>query len=90
MRDWSTMTASQEFIATVLEGSLMVNGFASPAAVMQFYSNGNVLQYVDLHPEVEIAGLVRQMAVALMHIHANGVEHGNFCPVTLRPGSLEL
>lgn len=51
--------------------------------------NGNVLEYVHLHPEVNIYDLVRQMAVALAYAHASGMEHANFCPVCLRPMSRE-
>lgn len=77
------MAARKCFLAPVVEGSITVGGFVSPAAVAPFYSNGNVMDYMCHNPDVQREVLVGQMALGLAHIHSKGMIHGNFCLVSL-------
>jgi serine/threonine protein kinase len=53
-----------------------------PAIATPYYGNGNLIDYVRVHPSVDSLDLLRQTASALVHIHSKNIIHGDICPVS--------
>jgi serine/threonine protein kinase len=80
---WSTVGHEHENISAIWPGSMVLTKHTVPAIVTPLYRNGNVLDYLGRHPNVDPLKIVSQAASALAYIHSKGVMHGNFCPVSL-------
>jgi serine/threonine protein kinase len=73
---------AHEYISPIWSASVATAGHAVPAIATPYYRNGNIFDYVCLHPSADRSDLVHQTASALAHIHSKDVVHGNICPVS--------
>jgi hypothetical protein len=80
---WLTVGYYHEHISPIWSASVAILGRALPAIATPYYGNGNIVNYVRLHPSANRLDLVRQTASALAHIHSKDVIHGDVCPVSL-------
>jgi serine/threonine protein kinase len=79
---WSGVGYDNIYISPTWTASVATAGHTVPALATPFYRNGNVFDYVRLHPDADRLDLLCQAASALAHIHSKGVVHGNICPVS--------
>jgi serine/threonine protein kinase len=80
---WSTVAYGHDHISPIWSASLTTTGITAPAIVTPYYRNGNVFDYLRLHPNTDRLILICQAASALAYIHSKSVVHGNVCPVSL-------
>jgi tRNA A-37 threonylcarbamoyl transferase component Bud32 len=74
---------AHENISLIWPASVAMAGHTVPAIATPYYCNGNIVDYVRLHPSANRLDLVRQIASALAHIHSKDVIHGDICPVSV-------
>jgi hypothetical protein len=78
----SAVGYDHEYISPIWPASVATAGHTVPAIATPYYGNGNIVNYVRLHPSVDRLDLVRQTAGALVHLHSKDIIHGNICPVS--------
>jgi serine/threonine protein kinase len=78
----SAVGYAHENISPIWLASIAMEGYTVPAIATPHYGNGNITNYVRLHPSADRFELVRQIASALVHIHAKDIIHGDMCPVS--------
>ncbi|KIM86951.1 hypothetical protein PILCRDRAFT_4198 [Piloderma croceum F 1598] len=76
----SAIGHAHEHISPIWSASVAMAGHTVPAIATPYYCNGNINNYVRLHPTADRLDLVRQTASALAHIHSKDVVHGDICP----------
>lgn len=79
---WLAVGYTHKYISPIWPTSVAMAGHTVPAIAVPYYGNGNIVNYLHLHPSAERLDLVRQTASALVHIHSKDVVHGNICPVS--------
>jgi serine/threonine protein kinase len=80
---WSTVADGHDNISPIWLASVTTTGITAPAVVTPHYPNGNVFEYLRLHPNTDRFIIICQAASALAYIHSKGVVHGNICPVSV-------
>jgi hypothetical protein len=78
----SAVGYAHENISPIWSASVAMEGYTVPAIATPHYGNGDINNYVRLHPSADRSELVRQIASALVHIHAKEIIHGDICPVS--------
>ena len=61
-----------------------------PAIATPYYRNGNIIDYVRRHPNVDRLNLVCEAASAFTYIHLKDIVHGNICPVSFTSSTRHL
>ena len=77
----SAVGYAHEYISPIWSASVAMEGYTIPTIATPYYGNGNITNYVRLHPSTDRFELVRQIASALVHIHSKDIVHGDICPV---------
>jgi hypothetical protein len=79
---WSTVGHDHKYISPTWSASVTTAGHVVPAIATPYYRNGDIFNYIRLHPNADCLDLVHQIASALAYIHSKDVVHGNICPVS--------
>jgi hypothetical protein len=76
----SAVGYAHENISPIWSASVAMEGYTVPAIATPHYGNGDINNYVRLHPSADRSELVHQIASALVHIHARRSYTGIFVP----------
>jgi serine/threonine protein kinase len=82
----SAVGYDHKYLSPSWSASIVMAGHTVPAIATPYYGNGNIINYVRLHPSADCFKLVHQTASALVHIHSKNIVHGDVCPVSFASG----
>jgi len=51
-----------------------------PAIVQQYYMNGNIVEFLQSHPDADKLTLIKDSVEAIKYLHEENIDHGNICP----------
>ncbi|KIM85831.1 hypothetical protein PILCRDRAFT_817062 [Piloderma croceum F 1598] len=77
---WSIVGYDHRYISPTWSASVTRAGHTIPAIATPYYRNGNIFDYIRLHPSVDRLDIMYQASSAFTHIHLKNVVHGNICP----------
>ena len=78
----SIIDHDHEYISPTWSASVAMGVYTVTAIVTPYYENGNIFDYVRLHPGKDRMEIAYQAANAFAYIHSNDAVHGNICPVS--------
>ncbi|KIM81282.1 hypothetical protein PILCRDRAFT_8950 [Piloderma croceum F 1598] len=76
----SAVGYDHKHISPIWLAPVVMAGGTVPAIATPYYCNGNIINYVRLHPRVDCLELACQTSSALAHIHSRDIVHGDICP----------
>jgi hypothetical protein len=79
---WLIVGNDHKYISPTWPASVARAAYTVPAIATPYYRNGNIFDYIRLHPSADLLELMYQASSAFMHIHSKDEVHGNICPVS--------